>query len=372
VNNIPVYSPWRAKNTAKYLQQVVDSNWFTSGGKFYQAATEQLQELLDVKHVLLLNSGTSACDLMVQVYRKLHPGTSKFYMPDGVYAAAWNSALRGARISDVTQYEFIDLDPNTWNAYFPSLSDQDFSSAVVLNVHNLGNPNPQPHIDPRQVLEDNCEGLFGSYFNGEPTGIYCRASACSFFGNKIVTCGEGGALATNDTEFYELAKLIHGQGQGSKKFIHETLGNNYRLTNTAAAILLSQLESLDDIKTMKLHLFRFYRENLKNINCEFQQTARGCQSANWMFGVKFSKQSSYEQAEKFFAAKGIETRPMFYPAVEQPYLRQMYIWTPENPNAKMLNEKVVILPSFPDIAQFEMDHVVETAKQYADFLERQP
>jgi perosamine synthetase len=363
MHRIPVYSPWRAKNTSKYLQEVVETNWFTSGGKFYDAATEKLKELLQAKHVLLTNSGTSACDLMVNVFTQLEPRISFFEVPDSVYAAAWNSLLR---IPDL-YFQTIDLNLHSWNADLMT-----HENGAVLNVHNLGNPNKLFGVNTKFVLEDNCEGLFGTY-DGVPTGKRCRASACSFFGNKTITCGEGGALVTDDTEFYELAKLIHGQGQGSKKFIHEKLGNNYRMTNTAAAILLSQIEALDDILAMKEYLFHSYRTNLSEINCKFQKTVDGCKSANWMFGLRFPKQTSYDEAEKFFAESNIETRPMFYPAEKQPYLQQEAAHRcigEYHPNATTINQTAVILPSYPDIAVCDMKRVMETAKRYADYLEK--
>lgn len=365
MQKIPVYSPWRAKNTAKYLQEVVETNWFTSGGKFYDAATEKLKELLQAKHVLLTNSGTSACDLMVNVFTQLEPSITFFEVPDSVYAAAWNSLLRIPNL----YFQTVDLNLHDWNASLLT-----YKNGAVLNVHNLGNPNVLYGVDQKLVLEDNCEGLFGTYYDGVPTGKRCRASACSFFGNKTITCGEGGALVTDDTEFYELAKLIHGQGQGSKKFIHEKLGNNYRMTNTAAAILLSQIEALDDILAMKEYLFHFYSTKLSGINCEFQKVRDGCKSANWMFGVRFPRQKSYKDAERFFSASGIETRPMFYPAESQPYLadetRHQHMRFEENVRAKEINRTAVVLPSYPDISTSDLNRVVETAKRYADSLEK--
>lgn len=362
MHRIPVYSPWRANNTSKYLQEVVQTNWFTSGGKFYDAATEKLKELLQAKHVLLTNSGTSACDLMVNVFTQLEPEISYFEVPDSVYAAAWNSLIRIPKL----YFQTVDLSLNSWNA--PLMTHK---NGAVLNVHNLGNPNELIGVNTDFVLEDNCEGLFGSYYGGIPTGKRCRASACSFFGNKTVTCGEGGALVTDDTEFYELAKLIHGQGQGPKKFIHEKLGNNYRMTNTAAAILLSQLEALDDVLAMKEYLFDFYRKSLSAVDCKFQQVAGGCKSANWMFGVRFPKQKSYEEAESFFNALDIETRPMFYPAENQPYLTKIpnYLEIGTHSNAIEINQTTVVLPSYPDIAKVDIDRVVEATKRYADYLE---
>ena len=115
-------------------------------------------------------------------------------------------------------------------------------------VHNIGNVIDVPMLKNRFpntiFIEDNCEGFLGKY-GDKYTGTDSFASSISFFGNKTLTSGEGGAFITNDCDVFEYINKIKSQGQSNEKFIHDVLGYNYRMTNVQAAILLGQLECID-------------------------------------------------------------------------------------------------------------------------------
>ena len=124
-------------------------------------------------------------------------------------------------------------------------------NTAILVVHNIGNiinvPKLKLEFPNTVILEDNCEGFLGKYDN-KYTGTESFASSISFFGNKTITSGEGGAFITNDDDVFEYINKIKSQGQSNEKFIHDVLGYNYRMTNIQAAILYGQLDSLSEIK----------------------------------------------------------------------------------------------------------------------------
>lgn len=364
---IPVYRIYKTKNTLKYLQRVYDDNWYSHGGYFYNYAKDMLASRLGVAHVLLTNNGTTATHLLAKILKNKAPIT-KIATQNGSYVAAWNAFLFDG---DMT-IDMVDLEEKTWNVnkerLLQHVSQEDPDDTAILLVHNIGNP-IQIQSTKHLVVEDNCEGFLGLYHNGKHTGTNCLASSVSFFANKNITCGEGGAVLTNDTESYEYALAVHGQGQSSKRFVHDKLGYNYRMTNLSAAVLASQLEEVDDIFTKKTELFQQYRDALSSIDeISFQHVEPGAEHSHWMFGMKING-SDYGSAEGFFKSHGVEVRPMFYPASTHRHIGQLMATDKVNivdgeTVSEKLNKEVVIIPSFPDLTSAERSHIISVIKKY--------
>lgn len=367
---IPVYKPYLPPNSLQYAHDALDSTWISSQGKYIPMVTEKLQELLKMPYVIPLNNGTSACHLVAKSLSRICPisnAKKRLIVPNNVYVAAWNSFLFDK------EYELIpiDADLDTWNFNLNKLDTAiaKYPEADVLIVHNVGNVINVPELQRKypnvHFVEDNCEGFAGSYEN-HPTGTASFASAVSFFGNKNITSGEGGAFITNSEEAYLYAKCVQGQGQSSTRFIHSELGYNYRMTNVQAAILYGQLECLDDIWDMKRNIFENYRYAFKDReDIKIQVIPDNTTNANWMFGVRVPGQLCYEAAEICFKLHGIEVRPMFYPINAHAHLKNHPdIFGVDCTNAELLNKECFILPSFPELTAKEQQHIIEQVNAY--------
>jgi perosamine synthetase len=368
---IPVYSVYKAKNTEKYLTRVVEDNWFSYGGYFYDYAQSILKERLNAKYVLLTSNGTTATHLLAKILKNKRP-IKNVVTQNGSYVAAWNSFLFDGDVS----LSIADLDLDTWNVdegdISKLLSECSPEETAISLVHNLGNP-AQLDFGDFLVVEDNCEGLFGKYHNDLYTGAKCLASSVSFFANKNITCGEGGAVLTDDEESFVYATSLHGQGQSSKRYVHDRLGYNYRMTNLAAAVLCAQLEQVDEILEKKSDLFDYYKTALSSIEgVHFQAVEKGCTHSNWMFGIRVEN-SRYELAEEFFKDSGIEVRPMFYPASHHAHINSMIssgkVKISKEDVANQLNQECIVIPSYPDLTLSERNQIVETIKNYKKFTE---
>ncbi len=168
------------------------------------------------------------------------------------------------------EFKIYPLDANlkTWNAEYLNIPFEPDENTIFFIVHNLGNIVNVPALKQKYpdsiFIEDNCEGMFGEYEN-KNSGTESFCSSLSFFGNKNITTGEGGAFLTNDSDLFTYINKVHGQGQTETRFVHDVLGYNYRMTNVHAAILLGQLDIYNDIKQKKLKVFNLYRELLKGI-----------------------------------------------------------------------------------------------------------
>lgn len=363
---IPIYKPFLPFYSLSYAHEALDSTWLSSQGKYLPMVQEKLRELLGAKYVLLTNNGTSACHLLAKSIVEKHR-IHEVIVPNNVYVAAWNAFLFDCDQDLIA----VDTDLTTWNynlALLDSAIKEDPHAAVLI-VHNVGNiinvPALQRKYPTTVFIEDNCEGFLGQY-EGVQSGTAAFASAISFFGNKNITSGEGGAFITNDEETYNLMKVIHSQGQSKTRFVHDHLGYNYRMTNIQAAILYGQLEVLPQITEMKHNVFDRYRQALSNReDVLIQISENDTQHANWMMGVRIPGHKNYQQAELYFKERGVEIRPMFYPINAHKYLANNYIVSCGTcTNAETLNRECFILPSYPELTTEEQKHILETLEDY--------
>jgi perosamine synthetase len=362
---IPVYKPYLPEKLSEYVQDAISSTWVSSTGPYLDEVTSSLKDLLGVKHVLLCNNGTSATHLVSKaLFRKFKP--SKLIVPNNVYVAAINSFL----FDGFSQRDLIpiDADIDTWNFSLSELDEKikDNPDAAVLVVHNIGNIVNVPYLKRKYpgtvFVEDNCEGFLGKY-EDKFSGTESFASSISFYGNKILTCGEGGAFITNDSEVFDYIKCVHGQGQSATRFLHRELGVNYRMTNVQAAMLKAQLENLDFILENKQRVFDTYSDLIKDLNSpvckiKMQIIPQKTKHSTWMAGVRLesSYKISYSQIEYLFKNYDIEIRPMFYSICDHGHLSSLsgrYLVS------EMLHETCFILPSYPELKTDEINHVVD-------------
>jgi len=358
---IPVYKPYLPKHILRYAHDALGSGWL-SRGKYNALASEKLQEILRVKHVLLTSNGTTAGHLVAIALKDCF-GYNEIIMPNNVYVAAWN----------VYKYEnikinIVDANIKTWNFDYKLLDKaiRKNTDCAVGVVHNLGNivnvPNLKQQYPNTMFVEDACEGFLGEY-SGKPVGSE-SLSFVSFFGNKNITSGEGGAVLINDTDIYEYLNCKHGQGQhfDDERFVHRMLGYNYRMTNVQAALLCGQLECLDQIKENKKRVFDTY---YKHLGSEFvlQETDPNTVSANWMLGIRVSG-SNYKNAESLFSSRGIEIRPMFCDVGLHGHFGGISTFN----NAYLLRRECIVLPSYPELTEDEIKYIVKTLKEYKENL----
>lgn len=371
-NNIPIYKPYLTKESLKYAHEALDSTWFSSSGKYLELSTEFLKELLNVKNLKLVNNGTSATHLVVKSMLRHRPSIEEVIVPNNCYVAAWNSIIY-ERLKIIP----VEADMETWNVDLDKLSSilqtknpHKTAIMIVPNLGNIINTKKLKRENPDFIfIEDNCEGFYGKY-EGDFSGTGCLASSLSFFGNKTITSGEGGAFITNDDSLFEFINKVQGQGQTNVRYVHDELGYNYRMTNVQAAILYGQLQILNEIVERKEELFNYYRSELSSLVDSkllyFQKQEDNIKHSNWMFGIRM--QTPSKEIQNFLAKKGVDTRPMFYDILKHNHLVKQAKNT-EIKIAETLQKNSFIIPSYPSITGEERSRVVNSIKEY--FLEQQ-
>lgn len=361
---IKIYETYISKRTKDFVNDAVESSWVSSTGKYKHLSCGALKDKFDVKNVLLTNNGTTATHLLAKALLYKYPDIDTVLVPNNVYVAAWNSFIYDKRYKLIP----VKTDLETWNYDLDDLEKKINllnKKLAVLIVHNLGNiinvPKLKRQYSDVVFLEDNCEGLFGTY-EGTYSGTTSLASSLSFYGNKTITSGEGGAVLTNNDDLYIYLEKIHGQGQSEKqRYVHDVLGYNYRMTNVAAAILYGQLLDSQEIIEKKEELFDFYLNSIKNIDgIEAQKVENDTTHSKWMMGIK--TRLEYEKVKDFLDINKIETRPMFYPMSAHKHLEKISI-PEEEQEALLLNKHCFMIPSHPNISKEERQHIIQTLQK---------
>lgn len=359
---IPVYTPRIYKDSAI---KALESGWVSSQGEYMKKATDALSKLFNIPYVILMNNGTSATHMLLKALNFKYPTLRKLYVPNNVFVAVWNVCL----YDNFFELEVLKMSPETLNMrideeYIQSLA----ADSAVLVVHNVGNIVNVPRLKRLRpdliFIEDNCEGLFGRYeeiYSGMSEASLC--SACSFFANKIITSGEGGAFFTHDKEVYDFIYSTMHHGVGDQKFIHPRLGYNYRMTNIQAAMLYDQIQHADSILHDKYRVFSFYKQFLEGYDIALPQEDVSTRAAPWMFlcGIKKPYIDIYSQ----FHLENIEIRPFFYDIQAHTHLSSI-------PREQLsLDYTYIMLPSFPDLSAKQLERVVCVLKNIIEPKQRQ-
>jgi perosamine synthetase len=366
---IPIYKPYLSKYKTSPID-AINSEWISNHGKYIELATNKFKEILNAKHTILMANGTIATHCLFLSLRHKYPNIHKIYVPNNVYVAVYNSALMEY---DLNNLEILKINKTTWNMeedekYIMSLET---NSAIVI-VHNLGGVIDVDRIKQLRpdivLLEDNCEGLFGIY-NGKYTGtsdsVLC--SSVSFYGNKTITTGEGGAFITNDTGVYEYIKRVYSQGMSNKRFVHDVHAYNYRMTNVQAAFLYEQLNDIECILDLKNRIFINYKtllhDEIQDNKIFLQTNHANCTNANWMFAIGLTNNDkSSDELNTYFFENGIEIRPFFYPYHSHNHLKTIINKTDDCIVSDTLNKEIIMLPSYPEITYKQQKYITSKIK----------
>jgi perosamine synthetase len=352
---IPIYKP-NIENHCEHAIEAIRSGWISNHGEYVKKSEEKLQEILNVKHAIVMVNGTAATHCLFLALKFKYPHIKTIYVSNNCYVAAWNAALM---TYDKSSLKVMKMDINTFNISTDDLNLLEQNSAVFI-VHNLGNIINVPKMKRMRpdliFIEDNCEGLFGKYENVF-SGTESLCSSCSFYGNKILTSGEGGAFFTNHTDIYNYIRSVYSQGMSDKRYIHIHHAFNYRMTNIEAAFLYSQLNDINNILHKKRKVFELYE-------CFFgKNNEPDTQRADWMYGVYLDFNINYNQNDtfNFFKKYNVETRPFFYPINSHEHLKDIAF---NDDNAQNLSQKVLMIPSSSTITEEEQLQVVNALLEF--------
>jgi perosamine synthetase len=356
---IPVNEPLLDGNEKKYLAECIDTAWISSEGPFVQRLEEGLASRVGRKFGIGVCNGSVALEVAVAAL-KLGPG-DEVILPTFTIISCATAIVRAGATPVV-----VDSDPLTWNMDVNQVAEKITSrTKAIMVVHIYGLPvDMDPILDLAEknglkVIEDAAEEI-GQTYNGRPCGSFGDISTFSFYPNKHITTGEGGMVLTNDPALAERCRSLRNLCFQKKRFVHEALGWNFRMSNIQAALGVAQLERLDQFVRRKRELGRRYTELLQGI-IGLQLPLAAMNYANniyWVYGVvlKDEMPCDAEEAMKRLASKGVGTRPFFWPMHQQPIFRNLGLFANEScPVAERLAKRGFYLPSGLKLTAAQMD-----------------
>jgi perosamine synthetase len=313
---IPVAAPVLGGNEKKYVTDCLESTWISSTGKYLDQFESGFAEFCDAKHAIACCNGTVALHLALAALG-VGPG-DEVIVPTLTFVATANAVgYCGARPV------FVDSEFETWNID-PTRIEAKITPRTkgIIAVHLYGHPADMDAIQEIAarhglfVIEDAAEA-HGARYKGRIVGTLSKAASFSFYGNKIVTTGEGGMVVTNDDALALHLRQLKGQGVDlSRRYWFPIVGYNYRMTNVAAAIGLAQLEKVDWHLARRLEVAAWYKEMLKDVEgISWQSEKEWANHVYWMFTVLLDEKLDVSRDEVMGGLRelGIDTRPVFYP-----------------------------------------------------------
>lgn len=355
---IPLHCPVVWGNELEYVAEAIRSGNPASGpfvGRFEQALTERL----GCPHVIAVSSGTAALHVALLALG-VEPG-DRVLVPDLTFAATANAVCLCA-----ARPIFIDVEPEYWQmdpvSVHQYLATYGLRRLTLMPVDLLGHPCQRNELSELaasygvRYLEDRAESL-GTDMAADP-GI---SLACfSFNGNKIITAGGGGAVATQDADMAAIIRVLRDQGKDPQDpGGHSFVGYNYRMPNMMAALGLAQLEHLDEILENKRRVADYYRRGLEHLEAvHLPKVAIGVKPNWWLYTVLVPEESMGRLLKAFEEAK-IEVRRMFRP------LSSLRAFPGQHPSVGFPSESLKIyaralcLPSGPGLCHGDQDRVLE-------------
>jgi len=350
MDKIPIYKPWLTDVEKKYVAEAMDSTWISSQGKFVNLFEEKFAEFVGTKYAVSTCNGTMACHLAL-LGAGVRAG-DRVAVPDLTYVATANAvAFCGATVCP------FDVNIKTWNMEItPNVA---LHSDHIFAVQLLGNPVKKNVEIIASIIEDSCEAIGCYDADGKHAGSHIsKCAAFSFFGNKTITTGEGGMVVTNDTTTYNKLKHLRGHYH-TGNYWHPKVGYNYRMTNVAAAVGCGQLQRIDLILYEKARVYNRYVNNLANQRHISLQQCRHGEHGQWMFGIQVRNP---KMLARILQSYGIDTRPMFHPISSLPMYKNCDVI---NINAAFLHQHVLLLPSYPQLTNKQVDYICEVVKKHA-------
>lgn len=361
LRRIPVAEPVFKGNESKYVQECVSTGWISGSGRFVDAFEEQFADFCGARYAICVFNGTVALHVALLAVG-IQPG-DEVIVPDLTYVASANSVAYCQAIPVL-----VDVDPHTWTLDVADVARRITpKTKAIMPVHIYGHPaNMGPIMELAathglKVIEDAAEA-HGAEYNGRRIGGIGDVSTFSFYGNKIITTGEGGMVVTNDPDVYALVKQLKGQGQDpNRRYWFPIIGYNYRMTNIQAAIGLAQLEAIDWFIERRIEVASWYSEFLRDTELLLPVQAEWAKNVYWLYSVCVPESINRDRLMQQMNDFGIETRPFFYPMhVLPPYLEadgdQRY------PVSTNLAARGINLPSSAGLTRDDVRTIAESLK----------
>jgi perosamine synthetase len=357
---IPVAEPEIGEAELKNVTKAVKSGWVSSKGPFIEEFETKFSKYVGLKYGVATSNGTAALHLAL-IALEVKRG-DEVIVPTLTFASVANVAIYvGAKPV------FVDSHPDYW-CIDPSKVEEKITkkTKVIIPVHLYGHPCDMSSIMriaksyDLHVIED-CAEAHGAEYKGRKVGTFGDIACFSFYGNKIITTGEGGMCLTDDEELAQKIRVFRDHGMdATKKYWHEVIGFNYRMTNLQAALGVAQLKKIDAFVEKKREVAKIYNSLLRKVEgiCLHPEMS-WAKNVYWLYSILVNSENygiSRDSLIEKLAEKGVETRRFFYPIHLMPPYRK-YAVNLRFPIAERLSSDGINLPSSVKLTQAEIREI---------------
>ena len=373
---IPVNEPLLGPQESEYLLECVRTGWISSAGRFIDEFEQKWASYCGRKYGIAVSNGTAALQVAVDCL-ELEPGDEVILPTFTIISCALAVINRGC------VPVLVDSDPKTWCMDVAQIEQKITArTRAIMPVHIYGHPvdmDPVLCIAKKHglaIIEDAAEVHGAEYLSGRNTpesawqrcGSFGSMSCFSFYANKLITTGEGGMVVTDDKALAEKARSDRNLAfQSKRRFYHEDLGFNFRLTNLQAAVGLAQLERIDQIVAQKRQMGSEYTRRLKDVaGLQLPVEESWARNVYWMYGVVLDESrgmNALELASRLLE-RGVETRPFFLGMHEQPVFHKRGLFLNERyPTAERIARQGLYLPSGLALTEDQLSRVCDAVKE---------
>jgi perosamine synthetase len=354
---IPVYEPWIGEREVARVTRCVKSGWISSIGVEIGEFEARFARLCRRRFGVACSNGTTALHLALTA---LGIGAGdEVIVPALTFVATANAVhYTGARPV------FADADPDTWNLDPAAVARRvTRRTRAIIAVHLYGQPADMARLraiarERRVALVEDAAEAHGARYRGLPVGGFGDVSCFSFYGNKMVTTGEGGMVVTGSAKLDSRLRLLRDHAMSrTRRYYHAEIGFNYRMTTLQAALGLAQLDRFDEIRARKRRIAEWYREGLAGLPLELPARIAGTENVYWMFSALVARRArlSRQRLARRLLARGIDSRPFFVPIPQLPPYRDGVRY----PVAADLAARGLNLPSGPLLSRAQVRRICD-------------
>jgi perosamine synthetase len=360
---IPVNIPLITAEDIDYVSKAMSETWVSGEGPYVEEFEKIFATLCNRRFGIAVANGSVAIDLVIEAL-ELKPG-DEIILPAFTIISCLNQILR----SGATPV-FVDARSDTWNMDVSQIESRITSNTkAIMAVHIYGLPvdmDPLLELAGRYdlpVIEDAAEA-HGMRYKGRIAGSMGLASTFSFYANKNITTGEGGMIVTDNEEFAtKLRRLKNLAFLPERRFVHNEIGWNSRLSSLQCALGTSQTQRLDSILEKRRQIGQSYHEafsGIANIQLAPQEVA-SAKNDFWVFGILLEPEfgATAREVMSTLERSGIGTRPFFYPLHKQPVVLQRGIKSVPLPNAEYLGDHGFYIPNGLGMNDHQINQVIE-------------
>lgn len=358
---IPISKPAIGAREKELVLEALDSGWVSSLGKYIDKFEREFSSYCGSELALTVSSGTAGLHLALTALG-IGPG-DEVIVPDLTFVATPNAvAYTGARpvLADIDA-ETLCIDPASVQSLITP------RTKAIIAVHLYGHPADMDALkeiaDTHGIalIEDAAEA-HGAEYKGRRAGSLGHCAVFSFYGNKVITTGEGGMVTTNDRRLYQRARRLRDHAMSpERRYFHEERGFNYRLTNLQAALGVAQLERIDEFLHRRAEIMDWYRSEIAiRDGVRLNQVKNWARSAYWMVCLEVDRFSEANRNAfmQRLKVRGIDTRPYFCTISSLP----MYAQEPL-PVASFKAHTGLNLPSFYDLNRTDVQRIGQAVNE---------